>query len=372
MVNVPGKILLLGGYAVLEGYRGLSVAVVDEKGKGMEVRGKEGKKRIISKEFGIERTIGEKLIEEFEKSSKEERMAVAAYVTALAYFKSKGIESKKIEIEIKTNKIFGKKGEKSGLGSSATVVSGVVAELFLQNGFELERNMDKVHKIAQIAHALAGGNVGSGFDIATAVYGTIEYERYPKETIEIDMKSKEKFVESVGEVVEKEWKGMRIKKADIGEYGLEIYNIKGAKTSTVSAVGAVKKLREKNRGKYDELLRKQAGGEEIIFLGLEKNDDEKIRKGMRIAREAQREIGEEIKKLGEINFTPIEPDELKELINSVEGLENVVAGRCPGAGGYDSVVFITTGKVEGIEKIGKEFGLELENLGVKVSKKGLI
>ncbi len=330
------------------------------------------KKRIISKEFGMERIIGKKLVEEFKKSSEEERFGVAAYVTTLAYLKSKGIESKEIEIEIESSSIFGGSEEKSGLGSSSAVVSGVVAELFLLNGFGLEENKDKMHKVAQIAHALASGKIGSGFDIATTIYGTVKYVRYPKEMIEIDMKSEEKFVGSVGEVVEKEWEGMRIRMADMGRYGLNVYNIRGTKTSTVSSVGVVKKLREDNKEKYDELLRKQAEGEEIVFLGLKKNDDKKIRKGMWIAREAQREIGEEIKKLGGINFTPIEPEELKELIDRAEGLENVVAGRCPGAGGYDSVVFITNGEIKGIERIGKELGLELERLDVRISKKGLI
>ena len=65
---------------------------------------------------------------------------------------------------------------KSGLGSSAAVVVAAVAGVLHAIGAEAGR--EQVHKLAQIAHSLATGKVGSGFDVAAATYGSIVYTRY--------------------------------------------------------------------------------------------------------------------------------------------------------------------------------------------------
>jgi hypothetical protein len=63
------------------------------------------------------------------------------------------------------------------------------------------------------------------------------------------------------------------------------------------------------------------------------------------------------------------------LIERAEMLPGVVAGRCPGSGGYDSVAFLTEGnggdQAAEIAKIGKGLGLGLELLGIRVSSEGV-
>jgi phosphomevalonate kinase len=69
------------------------------------------------------------------------------------------------------------KANKTGLGSSAALVTSLVGALlsFLQVG---DFNKEFIHSVAQFAHSLAQGKVGSGFDVSSAVFGTQLYRRF--------------------------------------------------------------------------------------------------------------------------------------------------------------------------------------------------
>lgn len=95
----------------------------------------------------------------------------------------------------------GEKGKpevaKTGLGSSAAMTTAVVAGLlhylrvvdlsFTSLKFSEQRNvstdLDIVHIIAQSAHCIAQGKVGSGFDVSAAVYGSQRYVRFSPEIL---------------------------------------------------------------------------------------------------------------------------------------------------------------------------------------------
>lgn len=84
---------------------------------------------------------------------------------------------------------------KTGLGSSAAMTAAVVAALLnylgvvnlsLLTGDQEERgsaDLDLVHIIAQSAHCIAQGKVGSGFDVSSAVYGSQRYVRFSPEVL---------------------------------------------------------------------------------------------------------------------------------------------------------------------------------------------
>jgi phosphomevalonate kinase len=79
---------------------------------------------------------------------------------------------------------------KTGLGSSATLVSSLVGALMMSvsnhtlprqgtaSSAATQRNVALAHQLSQLCHVVAQGKVGSGFDVCTAVYGSICYERY--------------------------------------------------------------------------------------------------------------------------------------------------------------------------------------------------
>lgn len=66
---------------------------------------------------------------------------------------------------------------KTGLGSSAALTTSLVSALLIsfniiQPGRQLEDEQRRVvHNLSQIIHCKAQGKVGSGFDVATAIYG---------------------------------------------------------------------------------------------------------------------------------------------------------------------------------------------------------
>jgi phosphomevalonate kinase len=81
------------------------------------------------------------------------------------------------------------KTNKTGLGSSAALVTSltaaVLAHYLPRTAFDLagdeeiaDRSRHVLHNLAQAAHCAAQGKVGSGFDVAAAVYGSCIYTRF--------------------------------------------------------------------------------------------------------------------------------------------------------------------------------------------------
>jgi phosphomevalonate kinase len=81
---------------------------------------------------------------------------------------------------------------KTGLGSSAAMTTAVVAALLHYLGVvdlspvsknEGSADLDVVHIIAQTAHCIAQGKIGSGFDVSSAVYGSHRYVRFSPDVL---------------------------------------------------------------------------------------------------------------------------------------------------------------------------------------------
>jgi phosphomevalonate kinase len=71
---------------------------------------------------------------------------------------------------------------KTGLGSSAALTTSLVGALV--NFFQRKSNEEDlsaiIHNLSQICHCHAQGKVGSGFDVSAACHGTHVYRRFPK------------------------------------------------------------------------------------------------------------------------------------------------------------------------------------------------
>ncbi|KAF9460694.1 phosphomevalonate kinase [Collybia nuda] len=80
---------------------------------------------------------------------------------------------------------------KTGLGSSAALITSLVSALLLHfsaiptSSFEEDKSDGRrlAHNLAQYVHCLAQGKVGSGFDVSAAVFGSHLYTRFDPEVI---------------------------------------------------------------------------------------------------------------------------------------------------------------------------------------------
>lgn len=163
--RAPGKLFLLGEYAVLDGCPAVLVAV----NRYVEVNlrlGETGAPVVLA---GINTTLT------FAPDSPPSphgplRFAVAAYRSAIARLPE--IARRGMWIEISSG-LTTADGAKSGLGSSAAVSVAVSAALFCSAGRDLMHPAPKAEVFATAleAHRIGQGGEGSGADVAASTYG---------------------------------------------------------------------------------------------------------------------------------------------------------------------------------------------------------
>jgi ERG8-type phosphomevalonate kinase len=361
-VNVPGKILFYGGFSVLErGNIALSVAVCGEDGRGVVAGAEIGARRIVSPQFGLD----------ISPSLADGQIVSYAYVFAETYLRSCGKWTGDIRLKVENSPVFGAKDRKTGLGSSAAATVAVVKALFEANGLDSSAHVETVHKLSQLAYAAFSKKVGSGFDIATSAFGrSIIYNRY--DPAEISLPSSQEGAEigrAIAASVNRPWGWVKaIPFAFPNDYKIVFFNIIRGSTSTISSVKAAMEWKKSNGDEYKRLIAKQRDAEAKAIEALSAHKSADVRKYTHVAREAHQELQKRVK--GAVpDFDPIEPEQLTAIIQDAEKMDGIVAGRCPGAGGYDGVAFIAesrfreTGEIAGL---GKRHGLKLEHIPLRV------
>lgn len=76
-----------------------------------------------------------------------------------------------VEISVDTRSLFTRDGRKLGYGSSAAATVASVAGLLAAAGYDPVSDRRVVQRLATAAHRSLQGTVGSGYDIATSVFG---------------------------------------------------------------------------------------------------------------------------------------------------------------------------------------------------------
>ncbi|KAF5540245.1 phosphomevalonate kinase [Fusarium mexicanum] len=270
---------------------------------------------------------------------------------------------------------------KTGLGSSAALVTSLTAALLThylpQDLFNIQSDQGKrtLHNLAQAAHCAAQGKVGSGFDVATAVYGSCRYRRFSPETLSsIPEPGAAGFADALVKLVDGEsaWDVEVLKDAVIMPKGvvLRMCDVDcGSKT-----VGMVKKVLkwrssspEESKKLWDELQKRN----EQLIATLNAGDVENLPGKITAVREM-------IRQMGSASDVPIEPESQTELLDAVSTVEGVYGGVVPGAGGYDALALLmkddeeTKQRVEEfLDKWAKEKGTKVKLLGVKGEMEGV-
>ncbi|XP_073309384.1 phosphomevalonate kinase, peroxisomal-like [Primulina huaijiensis] len=281
---------------------------------------------------------------------------------------------------------------KTGLGSSAAMTTAVVAALLHYlgvvslpsvvkehiRGDKDSTELDVVHAIAQTAHCIAQGKVGSGFDVSSAVYGSQRYVRFSPEVISSSQGSgKELSIqEAIDNVLKSNWDHERIKFSLPPLMTLLLGEPGAGGSSTPSMVGAVKKWQksdpENSQATWTKLSEENSALEmhlNTLSQLAQKNYDAyrtainhcslitsakwaegaiqpnymEVVRALSGARDAMLGIRSNMRNMGSAAGIPIEPESQTRLLDTTMNMEGVLLAGVPGAGGFDAVFAVTLG-----------------------------
>lgn len=252
---------------------------------------------------------------------------------------------------------------KTGLGSSAALVTAFTAALLQfylpSDVFDIngESSKRKLHNLAQAAHCAAQGKVGSGFDVASAVFGSCLYRRFsPSILANCGEPGSKRFSSKLRAIVDEtskdtKWDTEILKNAVKVPRGLRLVmcDVKGG-SQTPGMVKTVLAWRSRYGQAAESLWQKlqQANSELAEELRRLADDDAKDYSVL-MARLAR--IRSLIREMGEASGVPIEPAEQTKLIDACSELPGVIGGVVPGAGGYDAVALLIEDRPEVAEKL---------------------
>lgn len=259
---------------------------------------------------------------------------------------------------------------KTGLGSSAALVTSLVGSLLQAYEVELDT---RAHNLAQICHCHAQGKVGSGFDVSSAVYGSHVYERFPKSTLtdllvlldEGDISIPKDTATTLESLVTTKWQGGVVAPLEVPS-GLQLLlaDVCGGSESPSMARKVLQWKQQSEREQYWENLVKI--NDEIVALWSELPQDLNVDElssqtykdwkedsVLTKLREAFLQARKNLKAMGEAAEVPIEPDAQTALADATMELPGVVAAVVPGAGGYDAIACLHVDSDEVRDSIAK-------------------
>ncbi|KAK0736231.1 ribosomal protein S5 domain 2-type protein [Apiosordaria backusii] len=247
------------------------------------------------------------------------------------------------------------KANKTGLGSSAALVTSLTGCLLSHylplSVFNLSTPSGRqtLHNLSQAAHCAAQGKIGSGFDVASAVYGSCIYRRFsPSLLSSLPTPGTKGFGKAVVETVHSPNWDQEINKEETdlaGGYKIRMVDVTGG-TATVSMVKLVNAWREKNRSEADELFSSVETKMKVLAQALKQGDEPAVKQAMG-------EVRKLMKTMGEQSGAEIEPDSQTKMLDELEGLEGVVGSVVPGAGGYDAAALVIRDDEVTVERVKK-------------------
>lgn len=262
---------------------------------------------------------------------------------------------------------------KTGLGSSAALVTAFTAALLTyylpkdQFDLALESDKRKLHNLAQASHCAAQGKVGSGFDVASAVYGSCIYRRFsPSFLSGHEEPGSPKFATQLKDIVEET--------GDVGQWDTEFVKDKVRVPKGIRLVMCDVACGSQTPGMVKKVLawRKEAGEEaELVWQELQSANEDLSNELVRLAesgstdysrlRERIEEIRRQVRDMSAESGVPIEPLAQTQLLDACTKVSGVIGGVVPGAGGYDAVALL----IEDREQVATELEKLLQGWQVK-------
>lgn len=285
---------------------------------------------------------------------------------------------------------------KTGLGSSAALVTALVAALLafykIDGDVEDNRQLQRTHNLAQAAHCAAQGKVGSGFDVAAAVYGSCLYRRFSPAILEsVGEPANAGFSERLRVCVdhldlEHSWDQEVVRQAvQVPNNLLLVMCDVDCGSETPGMVRKVLQWRKE-----------QSEGSTLLWNALQQGQEELCQQLRQLAEkegisfDGYQELADIIstirslvREMSVASTVPIEPPVITELLDFCTSLPGVVGGVAPGAGGYDAVALLVKNDVDVVRDLqsrldgwkskdssGTTIG-KVRLLGVKQEKQGV-
>lgn len=255
------------------------------------------------------------------------------------------------------------RAHKTGLGSSAALVTAFIAAVLVHYlptaRFSLLDDAGKrmLHNLAQAAHSAAQGKVGSGFDVASAVFGSCVYRRFSPSLIA-----------SIGEVGGADFaRKLRIAVNELPPsepWDMEITKSKVTVPNGLRLVMCDVDCGSKTPGMVKQLLqwRKSNAAKALeLWTSLQQENENLAAELTRLSTEGDSEYGKlasiiqnirsHVRDMSKQSGVPIEPKAQTRLLDACTELEGVVGGVTPGAGGYDAVALIIEDKPDVLARL---------------------
>ena len=317
-VRTYGKMLVFGSYAILEpGNIGLVINI--NKGTTTKVEETESGQLVFDiKNFDISVSgtlDGHKI--NFKKEYSSINYIKNAVEYSFKYLYSKGINIKNIKLtSINDPELYITRKLKTGFGSSATSTVGAVAGVLALHGIK-DRKI--VYKISKYAHYKSQGEIGSGFDISAACFGS-HFFMSEKD----DMSSFLDYVNEEHDILREEvyWPQALIP--------LIIFTGKSA--STITLVKRVQEYKKRKPREYEKFMLEYNNINLECKKVFELNHLKSIKKFLEISWDMR-------KKLGQLARANIEDNNTTRLINNLKINGALTAGLL-GAGGGDSILVL--------------------------------
>ncbi|KAK9481353.1 ribosomal protein S5 domain 2-type protein [Lipomyces japonicus] len=268
---------------------------------------------------------------------------------------------------------------KTGMGSSAALTTSLTAGLLSFYAGHVVNNKRTLHNLAQLSHCSAQGKIGSGFDVACAVYGSIQYNRFQPSIISsvsgIPELGKEKnYVESIRTVIDSDWgvvtepctipRRVQLLMGDVSggsetpklvqlvqKWRNEIIAKTGSDPQAWTSLGKanirliqlMNKLSTKasqDSAEYDKTVDKilaLKANSQAIRLLVDGNETENLFANVV---QAIVQIRKYLQQITDESGAQIEPKEQTALLDACSDLTGVIGGVVPGAGGYDAICLV--------------------------------
>jgi phosphomevalonate kinase len=354
--TAPGKMILIGEYAVLYGASSL-VCAMDCRASVKLSSNMTNKFEISAPSLSIVELsflINDESLIQFDDTLSSEKMKMLhffkiVFEETFQFIKAKKKSFPPVKIEINTDDFYSPdRKQKYGFGSSAAMTVALIEAMLIKIRMLGKMSMEELFKLAYRVHRKAQGNLGSGIDIAASIYGNVLLYQLQKE----------EGLPPANCLPLVRWQSL---------YVLPIWA--GRSTSTRKMVRNVDKLEEESPAIFNRIM-------DELILCSEKGCTAYIERNRKIFFDSITEYNHVLTELGEASGSPIVSEEHKKLINLINTQSNSVY-KPSGAGGGDiGIAFCDSlESVDGLKRLLKntEFRIldfQIANEGVSVTSIG--